>query len=119
MNANIGCRRSAPWEFKVEYLFRGYRAAKEEGDRIGLSVYKGWETNTEGREFLTYGLDEAFLLANPDIADVGVREYLRRVAEAGGWVVHAHPFRKASYIPEFTPRSGIRRGLRGIQRGQR
>jgi predicted metal-dependent phosphoesterase TrpH len=103
MNANIGCPRRARWEDKVEYLFRGYRAAKAEGDRIGLAVFKGWETFTQGREFLTYGLDEAFLLANPDIADVGVREYLSRVEAAGGWVVHAHPFRKADYIPDFAP----------------
>lgn len=105
-NANIGCPRRAPWEDKVEYLFRGYRAAKAEGDRIGLLVFKGWETNTEGREFLTYGLGEDFLLANPDIASVGVPEYLRRVAEAGGWAVHAHPFRRASYIPDYVPDPG-------------
>jgi predicted metal-dependent phosphoesterase TrpH len=102
-NANIGCSPQASWEDKVEYLFRGYRAAKAEGDRIGLAVFKGWETFTEGREFLTYGLDEAFLLANPDIADVGPSEYLSRVAAAGGWAIHAHPFRRASYIPDFEP----------------
>jgi predicted metal-dependent phosphoesterase TrpH len=102
-NANIGCPKELPWADKVEYLFRGYRAARSEGDRIGLAVFKGWETCTEGREFLTYGLDEDFLLANPDIAELGVAEYLARVAAAGAWVVHAHPFRRASYIPEFAP----------------
>lgn len=102
-NANIGCAKDSPWEAKVEYLFRGYRAAKAEGDRIGLAVFKGWETFTEGREFLTYGLDEEFLLANPDIEELGVDEYLGRVVAAGGWVIHAHPFRKAWYIPDFEP----------------
>jgi predicted metal-dependent phosphoesterase TrpH len=103
MNANIGCPRDAPWDYKVDYLFRGYRAAKAEGDRIGLAVFKGWETFTEGREYLTYGLDEAFLLANPDIARVGPSEYLARIEAAGGWVIHAHPFRRADYIPDFIP----------------
>jgi len=102
-NANIGCPENMPWEDKVEYLFRGYRAAKAEGERIGLAVFKGWETFTEGREFLTYGLDEGFLLANPDIARASPREYLARVAAAGGWAIHAHPFRRASYIPDFEP----------------
>lgn len=102
-NANIGCPRRTPYEQMVEYLFRGYRAAKAAGDGIGLAVFKGWETNTEGREFLTYGLDEGFLLANPDIAELGVRDYLDRVAAAGGWVVHAHPFRRAGYIRRFDP----------------
>lgn len=102
-NANIGCDRDLPWEEKVEYLFRGYRSAKEEGDKIGLVVLKGWETFTNGPEYLTYGLDEEFLLANPDIDKVSNDEYLRRVNEAGGFVIHAHPFRKASYIPNFYP----------------
>ena len=102
-NANIGCDRSLPWEEKVEYLFRGYRSAKAEGDKIGLKVLPGWETFTNGPEYLTYGLGEEFLLANPDIHKLGNAEYLARVKEVGGFVIHAHPFRKASYIPDFVP----------------
>lgn len=103
MNANIGCPKKMPWAEKVDYLFRGYRAAKAEGDKSGLIVCKGWETFTGGPEYLTYGLDEEFLLDNPDIADVESDEYLDRVHAAGGFVSHAHPFRKAFYIPTFTP----------------
>jgi predicted metal-dependent phosphoesterase TrpH len=102
-NANIGCPKKLPWKEKVEYLFRGFRAAKAEGDKIGLQVFKGWETFTEGREFLTYGLGEAFLLKNPNIDSLSPTEYLALVATAGGWVVHAHPFRRAEYIPDFVP----------------
>ncbi len=103
MNANIGCPKKMPWAEKVDYLFRGYRAAKAEGDKIGLIVLKGWETFTSGPEYLTYGLDEAFLLENPDIADVDSSEYLMRVRAAGGFVSHAHPFRRRPYIPHFIP----------------
>ena len=102
-NANIGCDRSLPWDEKVEYLFRGYRSARAEGEKIGLKVLPGWETFTNGPEYLTYGLDEEFLLANPDIDKLSNAEYLARVKEAGGFVIHAHPFRKASYIPDFVP----------------
>lgn len=114
-NANIGCPKDLPWPEKVEYLFRGYYAAKAEGDRIGLEVIRGWETaervQVEGQdmsaaELLTYGLDEEFLLANPDIADVPYYEYIRRVTEAGGCLVHAHPYRQAHYIAPFTPDPG-------------
>lgn len=103
MNANINCPKFASWQEKVDRLFAGYREAKAEGDRIGLTVLKGWETFTKGPEFLTYGLDEEFLLANPDIAKVSRTEYLRRIHAAGGWVTHAHPFRRAIYIPHFDP----------------
>ena len=103
MNANIGCPRDWPWPDQVEYLFRGYEAARAEGDRIGLRVLFGWETNNGGPEFLTYGLGREFLLDNPDIARVDAQTYLARVREAGGFVIHAHPFRRAPYIPEFVP----------------
>lgn len=103
MNANIGCDRALPWEAKVEYLFRGYYAAKKEGDRIGLHVIKGWETFTEGPELLTYGLGEEFLLAHKDIDRVPYEEYIRLVNEAGGKIIHAHPYRMAPYIPVFVP----------------
>lgn len=103
MNANIGCPRNMPWSEKVEYLSRGYKNAKEVGDRIGLKVLFGWETFNKGPEYLTYGLGEEFLLDNPDIADIEQYDYLKRVNDAGGFVIHAHPFRKASYIPDFVP----------------
>jgi predicted metal-dependent phosphoesterase TrpH len=108
MNANINCHKFAPWEEKVERLFAGYYAAKAEGDRIGLTVLKGWETFTKGPEFLTYGLGEDFLLAHPGIDKLGREEYLSLVHAAGGWVIHAHPFRRAVYIPPFkTNPSGV------------
>ena len=56
-NANIGCSPRLPWRERVDYLFRGYYAAKAVGDRIGLEVIRGWETYTDGPELLTYGLD--------------------------------------------------------------
>ena len=104
MNANIGCDKDIPWEAKVEYLFRGYYAAKAEGDKIGLHVLQGWETFTAGPELLTYGLGEDFLLAHPDIDQVPYDEYIRLVNAAGGKIIHAHPYRQAPYIPEFAPR---------------
>lgn len=102
-NANINVPYDIPWEEQVRGLFAGYRAAKAMGDKIGLRVLPGWETYTDGPEYLTYGLGEEFLLKNRDIALLPKVQYLRRVHEAGGYVSHAHPFREASYIPHFDP----------------
>ena len=102
-NANIGCDRELPWDQKVEYLLRGYRSAKKAGDEIGLKVIFGWETFQEGRELLTYGLDENFLLAHPDLDKVPYYEYIKIINEAGGKLIHAHPYREAPYIPDFKP----------------
>ena len=103
MNANIGCPRDWPWPDQVDYLFRGYEAARAEGERIGLTVLFGWETANGGPEYLTYGLGREFLLDYPDIARVDIPTYLDRVRAAGGFVIQAHPFRRESYIPVFTP----------------
>ena len=75
--------------------------AKAEGERIGLSVFFGWEACYEGTEFLVYGLDQAWLLAHPQIKDASIREQYALVHEGGGIISHAHPFREEDYIPEI------------------
>lgn len=103
-NANINCPPAATWPEKIECLMRGYNLAKAEGDRIGVKVLFGWETNTNGPEILTYGLGRDFLMAHPDVAEWPLEEYCRRVKEAGAFIAHAHPYREAYYIVPFTPR---------------
>ena len=105
-NANIRTTPGMRWPEKVERMMRGYRAAAAEGDRIGLRVLFGWETYTDGPEFLTYGLGEEFLLGHPGIERLPAAEYLALIRAAGGFVCHAHPFREAYYIPRFTPLTG-------------
>ena len=61
-NANTCVPYDMPWDEQVKGLFAGYRAAKAMGDQIGLHVLPGWETYTDGPEYLTYGLGEEFLL---------------------------------------------------------
>ena len=102
-NANTCVPYDMPWDEQVKGLFAGYRAAKAMGDQIGLHVLPGWETYTDGPEYLTYGLGEEFLLHNRDIAILPKKQYLKRVHASGGYITHAHPFREASYIPHFDP----------------
>lgn len=106
-NANINCPHDLPWPEQVQRLMAGYHAAKTEGEKIGLPVLFGWETNNDGPEVLTYGLDDAFLLAHPDVADWDLERYLRETNAAGAFNVHAHPFRQAYYIVPFRPRAQL------------
>ncbi len=88
-----------PWQERIAGFERGYLAAKAEGDIIGLDVFMAWEyTWPGGNDFLIYGLDRDWLLANPDQLTWSPRDYLKRVRADGGLVVHAHPFRRADYI---------------------
>lgn len=97
-NGNCAISPALSWEERVERFFDGYEEAKKVGDRLGLQVFYGWEYNYLTTELLTYGLDKQWLIDNPDILSVSVEEYCERVHKAGGFLVHAHPFREREYI---------------------
>ena len=99
-NGNTAVDRSLSWEEWVDLFFRGYEDAKAEGERIGLDVFFGYEAGYQGTEFLIYGIDKEWLKRTPEIRDASVEEQYALVHEAGGMVIHAHPFRQAAYIPK-------------------
>lgn len=100
-NGNSAVPKGLPWEKRVELFCKGYENAKREGDRIGLSVFFGWESNYMGTEFLIYGLDQEWMKNHPNMLEWTIEEQYNKVREAGGYVVHAHPFRERPYIKEI------------------
>lgn len=98
LNANTCAPCDESWEKRVEILCAGYDSAKKRGDELGISVFFAWEAGFEGNDFLTYGLDREWLLAHPESAELPIKEYMSLVRSSGGFVVHAHPYRIASYI---------------------
>lgn len=97
-NGNTSVPHELPWEEKVNRFCLGYEKAKEQGDKIGLDVFFGWEYSYHGADLLTYGLDKQWLLKHPIVMDMDVNSYCDFVREQGGIIVHAHPFREADYI---------------------
>ncbi|NLO48786.1 MAG: histidinol phosphatase [Clostridiales bacterium] len=87
------------WEQKVNMFCKGYELAAEEGEKLGLDVFFAWEYTYMGIDFLTYGLNKAWLLDHPDIDKLFINDYLDLVRNEGAFVVHAHPFREEAYIP--------------------
>lgn len=63
---NTAVDRSLPWKDWVEQFCKGYEHAKEEGDKIGLQVFFGWESGYHGTEFLIYGLNKEWLFEHPE-----------------------------------------------------
>lgn len=100
-NGNTTVPPHFPWKERVRLFCEGYEHAFDEGKRIGLDVFFGWEYGYYGTEFLTIGLDKEWLLKHPDVLEWGVEDYLDRVRADGGLAIHAHPFREASYIDEI------------------
>lgn len=92
--------RKLPWEEWVNEFCSGYEDAKAAGDEIGLDVFMGWESGYDATEFLIYGLDKAWMMAHPELRTISVEEQYKLIHEAGGMVIHAHPYREAPYIPE-------------------
>lgn len=97
---NTAVDRSLPWNKWVDEFCKGYENAKAEGGRIGLDVFFGYEAGFHGTEFLIYGVDKEWMLANPSIRYADIEEQYRLVHLNGGMVIHAHPYREEAYIPE-------------------
>lgn len=97
---NCAIPREMAWEDWVEAYCKGYENAKAAGDKIGLQVFFGWEESHQGTDFLIYGLDKEWLKKHPELREVSIEEQYELVHNAGGMVIHAHPYREAWYIPE-------------------
>ena len=99
-NGNTAVDRGLSWKEWVDTFRQGYEHARAEGAKIGLDVFFGYEAGYQGTEFLIYGVDPEWLKKHPQIYDATVEEQYHLVHEAGGMVIHAHPYREEPYIPE-------------------
>ena len=101
-NGNCGIDDKLDWKTRVEKFVSPYHIGLEHAKKYaGFSVFFGWEYNYKGTEFLTYGLDENFLYNNPTLLSWSTERYLDEVHKAGGFIIHAHPFRKRPYIKKI------------------
>lgn len=85
-----GCGR----EGIVDYYLKGYKAAKEEGDSVGVKVLMGIELRFDGtvNDYLVYGVDEAFLYDSPLLNTLNLDSFLHILPDSAV-VYQAHPFR--------------------------
>lgn len=101
VNGNCTIDKQLPWQARIKGFMRGYQQAFEAAKKLDFDVFFGLEYSYQGADFITYGIDESFLLANSDMLSWPIDKYFDRVHEAGGYIIHAHPFREAFYIPEI------------------
>lgn len=97
-NGNSAVPRDLPWRERIELFCLGYEHAREEGERIGLDVFFGFEYGVRGADFLVYNLDKQWLLEHEDIDRENARRAFALMHEDGGFIIHAHPFRERDYI---------------------
>ena len=98
--------RIKSWQDLCDMQVAGYLEAKKLGDEAGILVLYGCELrfrDTGDNDYLVYGIDNDFLVSNPDIFDWGVEKFMKYAKENGIAVFQAHPFRNGMKIvrPEF------------------
>ncbi|MBR5871228.1 MAG: PHP domain-containing protein [Clostridia bacterium] len=98
IDGNINVDRALSYEERIEFYFSDYEKGAAYGREIGLDVFPGVEMTYGGTDFLVYGLDKAWYLAHPEIEGMPKSKLLPMLIEHGALVIHAHPFREASYI---------------------
>lgn len=89
-----------PWEERVHSAFSGYHLALEAAAGSDFVVLQGAELRFEEdiNDYLVYGADEDFYLANPDIFSWGIKRFSACARERGFLLVQAHPFRNGMTI---------------------
>ena len=116
---NCAVDRRLPWPEFVNRFCEGYEDALNEGIRLGLPVFFGWEETYEGDDYLVYGLDKKWLMAHPEVRSWDRATQLEEVHKYGGCVVQAHPFRAASYIRDIHLAPRMVDGIEGFNAGNR
>ncbi len=100
-----------PWEGKIREYYAGYRAAREEGEAIGIDIFAGAEVTLRiyKRDFLVFGVDMEFFIKNPKLYEMNIHDFCSVVHKAGGLVFMAHPYR-----PEAPP-EGLLEAVDGVE----
>ena len=105
-HGNCCIPKNLSWKDWVDHFAKGYEDAKREGDKRGFQVFFGWEENFDGDEYLIYGLDKEWLYEHEEVKFWTHEEQFVKVHEAGGIVVHAHPFRERDYLNKINLHPG-------------
>lgn len=84
----------ASHEAVIDHYLRGYRLAKEEGDKRGMVILLGLELRFDGtiNDYLVYGIDEEFLYKSPLLNQMDFKSFLAILPDTA-IVYQAHPFR--------------------------
>ena len=113
-HGNSGISRSLAWEEFVEAYAADWREGVRLSKDAGIDVIFGLEEGyAPGKEVLLYGITPEQIAAAPFLRERGLERLSAYVREQGGLVVHAHPYRIASYIPDpdWTPDPALLDGV--------
>ena len=106
----IGGEKFPTLELFAEKYVEEYRALKEYGDSVGFKVFfgveltSGWDSSVH---LLIYGVDETFVLENPNLFRYSLEELYSLVHDAGGILIQAHPYRMTPRLQDLKFLDGV------------
>ena len=84
---------------KVDFFLNGlWELRKAAGKRLHILLGAEIRLNTDGNEYLVYGIDEYFLRFHTDLTEMKVASLYHEVEAFGGVLIQAHPFRNSMRI---------------------
>ncbi len=91
-----GKKGSVEWNDAVNRFLKGWRAAKAEGEKLGLPVFLGAEIRFPKslNDYLVMGLTEKLLEENEWLYELDLPQFYRFADKNGLLVIQAHPFRE-------------------------
>jgi len=96
------CTEKGSLEKQIDWYMSGYRAAKVEGDRIGLKVYFAIELRfTENiNDYLVFGVTRETLMHAREIFEMGPEKFYKFCQANKMLFYQAHPFRAGMTRPD-------------------
>jgi predicted metal-dependent phosphoesterase TrpH len=97
------------WEYKINRYLQGYRNAREEGNKLGLKVLLGIELRfTENpSDYLVFGITKEFLIENPELYKLGIKNFKRLIAKEDILIFQAHPYRMGMIVADPQDLHGV------------
>lgn len=113
MRGNTSVPKTIPWIERMKMYYDVYLIAKEEADKFDFDVFFGAEYHYEkSREVLAYGVDIDLFVNHPELERADIEVFAQAIHEAGGILIHSHPYRERAYIPtDFEPRLDVCDGV--------
>ncbi len=93
----------------IAYYLSDYRAARREGERIGLPVLLGAEVRFSDscNDYLAYGVTEDDIGRIYDLLPLGLKQFYSAFSDAHHVLVQAHPFRNGMTRADGASLDGI------------
>ncbi len=85
---------------KVELMWQSYLEAKDEGEKLGVTVLFSVELSLGGNHYLLYPVTVEFLRLREDVFEMSLEDFHAHAKQHGITLIQAHPYRDGKNQPQ-------------------